>query len=1066
MTCPSCGSPLPERARFCPECGVALSVPTRDDEERKVATIVFADLVGSTELGAAQDPERTRALLERFYDAMAEEILRAGGTLEKFVGDAVMAVFGAPAAQEDHAERALHAALSMRRRLEELFGGKLAMRIGVNTGEVVVGRAREGGSFVTGDAVNVCARLEQNVSPGEILVGERTAALVRGAFEFDRSMRIEAKGKEDGVVCRRLVRALTLMRPRGVGGLRRPFVGRDAELDLLESTYRRVVHEAEPHLVTIMGDAGVGKTRLVRELWERLGAQPEEPTRRTGRCLPYGRAITYWPLGEILKEHLGVLDSDPPEVIRSRLGPRGILGLTVGLDPPGDLHPLVARDSLHEAWVDFLHELAAERPVVVLVEDLNWGEEPLLDLLERLAREVQGPLLLIATARPELLERRPAWSGGRRNASVLWLEPLSHDDAARLVDEELALALPERLRALVVERSEGNPFYVEELLGTLIDQGVLARAEDGWRVSRLESQFAVPDSVQAVLAARIDLLPPLEKAALQAASVVGRAFWDAPVRELLGGVEPDFALLEDRDFVRRRPGSSLAGAREYVIKHALTREVAYAGLPKARRARLHAAFADWIEREGEGRDEHAPLLAHHYAEAVRPEDADLAWAGQEDELARLRERALAWLRATAAVALRRYEIDDAIALLHRALALEPPVERQAELWREIGHAHALRYEGEAFWEAMQSSLSVCVERAVCGDTYSLLAFHTSVRSGMWRRRPERELVERWVEQALELAEPGTPAHARALVAQAMWAPEAAEGAAREAAAIAERLGDVELRSWAFAARSASAARAGRFEDSWTWAQRRFDLLPSIDDPDHVMEIHENLVPACSAIGRFKEARRLAEAADDHAARLSTHHRVHGLALRLEVEELCGRWDAVRALTERARVVVHDNLDTPCARNARSLLICAASAVVTGDEDAAAALEVAAEELRMEGYGFSLEGPSIRIALARGDLDDVGELLDVSATHNLSFGLAARAARLDALAALRLRERVEEEAAPLLQPRTYLEPFALRALGVVREDEELVERALERFEALVLTWHAAQTQALVHQDLTA
>src|SRR5215211_5534197 len=612
MVCATCNSPLPEGARFCPTCGAPVDArPAAAADERKVATVLFADLVGSTELGGAEDPERTRAILDRFYEAMAAEISFAGGTLEKFVGDAVMAVFGAPAAQEDHAERALHAALAMRRRLEELFGGVLQLRIGVNTGEVVVGAAREGGSFVTGDAVNVCKRLEENVEPGGILVGERTAATVRGAFEFGEPERIEAKGKEGGVACRRLVRALSLMRPRGVGGLRSTFVGRETELELLETTYRRVVEAGEPHLVTLMGDAGIGKTRLVRELWDRLGGRPEGPLRRTGRCLPYGHAITYRALAEILKEHFGILESDAPEVVRARLGPREQLGLTLGLEPAEEMHPLAAREALHDAWVDFLGELAAERPAVVLVEDLHWAEEPLLDLLERLARDVHAPLLLMGTARPELFERRPAWGGGRRNASLLWLEPLSSEDSARLVDEELAGALPERLRSLVVERAEGNPFFGEELIGTLVDRGLLERTNGGWTVHELAHGFEVPDSVQAVLAARIDLLPPLEKSALQAASVVGRVFWEQALQQLLSGAEPDLALLEDRDFIRGRAGSSMAGQREYAVKHALTREVAYASVPKARRARLHAALAEWVESEAVGQGEIAPLLAHH-----------------------------------------------------------------------------------------------------------------------------------------------------------------------------------------------------------------------------------------------------------------------------------------------------------------------------------------------------------------------------------------------------------------------------------------------------------------------
>ena len=264
VSCGACGSAVPEAARFCPTCAAPLD-ETQEGSERKLATLIFADLVGSTALAGSQDPERTRALLERFYDAMAEEIGTAGGTVEKFAGDAVMAAFGAPAALEDHAERALHAAIAMQSRLHELAGGILALRIGVNTGEVVAGRPREGSSFVTGDPVNVAARLEQAAEPGEVLVGERTVALVRGAFEFAELRSIEAKGKPDGVECRRLLRALSLMRPRGVLGLHRAFVGRDEEMGILERTYQEVLERGEPGLVTILGDAGVGKSRLVRE---------------------------------------------------------------------------------------------------------------------------------------------------------------------------------------------------------------------------------------------------------------------------------------------------------------------------------------------------------------------------------------------------------------------------------------------------------------------------------------------------------------------------------------------------------------------------------------------------------------------------------------------------------------------------------------------------------------------------------------------------------------------------------------------------------------------------------
>lgn len=1058
--CAACDTALPPGARFCPACAEPVEAPP-PNEERKLATALFADLVGSTELADTQDPERTRVLLERFYEAMAAEVETAGGTVEKFAGDAVMAAFGAPAAYEDHAERALHAALSMRRRLEELFGKQLAIRIGVNTGEVVVGRAREGSSYITGDAVNVAARLEQAAGANEILVGERTAAVAGAAFEFAEPERIAAKGKPGGVVARRLVRALSLMRPRGVGGLRRAFVGRESELDLLGATYRRVASDERAHLVTIMGDAGVGKTRLVREFWERLGSESPQPLRRTGRCLPYGRGITYWALGEILKEHLGLLDSDRPETALGRLGRREILGLALGLDVAAGLHPLGARERFHDAWVDFLGELGVERPLVVLIEDVHWAEEPLLELLERILRDVAAPLLLVCTGRPELLDSRPSWGGGRRNSTILGLESLTEADAGLLLEKLLAAELPARVRSLLVQRSEGNPFFVEELIGALIDQGLVEQQNGGWAVREVPEDFAVPDSVQAALAARIDLLREPEKAALQAAAVIGRVFWPGPVRELVGSVEPDFDVLEERDFIRRRAGSSIAGEREYAIKHTLTREVAYASLPKARRARLHAAFAAWIERIGEGRDEWAGILAHHYAEAVRPEDADLAWPGENAELVRLRAKATSWLRHAARLSMGRYEIDEALAMLERAVGLASDDRERSRLWLEIGHGNALKFDGEAFWTAMQNAIRVCYDRTVCADSYSRLVFHTTARSGMWNHLPDRDLVDGWLERALELAAPESPARARALVAQAYWHPDKVDSA-REASAIAEGLADAELRSYAFDARAIAAFAAGQYEQASAWAERRLDLVHEITDPDHLADIYASPIAGHVGRGRFREARRFAALHDEIADGLTPHHRVHGVSLFLEIEELAGCWSRIRELASRTEGTVGANVATPCVRNARSLLVCAVALTHLGEDEEARRLERAANELGMEGYGHVLDAPRLQLALARKAFDEAERLIAVPIVPRGQnwFSLSAQAGRFDTLMMLRDRKRAEAEAVPdLLDSATYLQPFALRALGIIREDEGLVQRAVERFEAMDLGWHAAQTRAL-------
>jgi hypothetical protein len=993
-------------------------------------------------------------LLDRFYDAMSSEIDRAGGTVEKFAGDAVMAAFGAPAALEDHAERALHAALAMQERIADVFGEQLSLRIGVNTGEVVVGRAREGSSFVSGDAVNVGARLEQLAGPGVILVGERTVASVRGAFEFGETQTIEAKGKPDGVVCRRLIRALSMLRPRGVRGLRHAFVGRDHELERLRELYAQVAREREPQLVTIIGDAGVGKSRLMRELWSWLSKQQPEPLQRTGRCLSYGRGITYWALAEVLREHFDAAEGEPADALADRLNERPFLGLTLGLDVAEALHPLAARERLHDAWVDFAEELTRDRPTVILIEDIHWAEDDLCDLLETLVRQVKGPLLVLVTARPELLERRPGW--GRPDGVQLLLDALPPSDAGRMLDELLGSELPSSVRSVVIERAEGNPFFVEELLATLIDRGHLRRENGGWSCDVLPEGFEVPDTVQAVLAARVDLLPPAEKAALQAASVIGRVFWTGPVYELVEGLSPDFDLLAERDFVRRRPRSTLAQEREYMIKHALTREVAYSSLPKAKRAQLHASFAEWAERTGEGGDEYASLLAHHYAEAIRPEDRDLAWVGQEDEAERLRTRAVDWSRRAARRAVDRYEIDEALALLDRALELEPATAEQAKIWHEIGRANALKYDGLAFAAALEKAIEL---GGSAPDLYTELAFQTFQRPGMWIRAPDRDVVSGWIGRALELTT-GRPAlRAKALVADALW--HDAEEPARQAHELAESLDDVELRAWAFAALSNGRWVAGDYERACTLRDEWRALLPAIGDPDHTHFALIESIRTNVGAGRLIDAKRLSEELVDVVEGLTVHHRLHGFQMRIEVEAARGGWRAIRALTSETERAVEANLATPCPGNVASLLDAALASAYSGEDADSRRLEAKADAIGMEGYRMRFDPLRMRLAIARGDRSELHRLVDAAGPDWLKpYAYVQTAALLDALRVLGMRERIEEEAPSLVRSGTYVEPFALRALGAARGDETLLDQAILQFEAVGLDWHAAETRRRV------
>ena len=1033
-TCRRCSARLPEGARFCPICAAPVEREPAA-RERKLATVLFADLVGSTALGGSMDPEQTRDLLDRFYDAMAAEIALGGGTVEKFIGDAVVAVFGAPTAQEDHAERALQVGLWMQARLAELFGERLALRIGVNSGEIVVGRPREGSSFVTGDAVNVAARLEQAARPGQVLVGERTAALVGGAFEFDEPTTIEAKGKPAGVRCRPLVRMVGPRRPRGGRGLSTAFVGRERQLAALQEELRRSIEAGRPRMVVLVGEAGVGKTSALREFRSRL---PDDVRFRLGRCLSYGRGVTFSALADVLRSELGLREEDPAEAVLARLAGREILALTLGLDVAGELDPRAAGQRLQDEWVRLLDALVAEGPVVLAVEDLHWSTEPLLDLLDRLLEEVAGPLLLVATARPG----GPSLRAVRASVD---LGPLSDREAEEMLDIVLGAPLRAPGRELVIGHAEGNPFFLEEVLADLIDRRLLERRNGEWALRDGASGLGIPDSVQGLLAGRIDLLPSPAKNALQAAAVIGRSFSPPALASLIGSAAEVRTLVE-RGFVRPTEP-------ELVFKHALTREVAYGSLPKAERARLHASYAVWLEEQEAG-DLRAGALAYHYAEAVNPEFAEMAWRDREEEAERLRAKALGWLRRAADLALGRFDLGDALALLHRAADLSP---EDGGIWHEIGKVNALKFDGEAYWEAMLKAVDLTSEPLSLAELYGELAFQTSNRGAMWKRRPDDDLISGWIAKALDLASPDSRVFAYALLAKASRDDDVP--ATERVISIAERLDDVELLSFAQFNMFGIALASSDYASAYEWARNRLALADRFTDPDHLALIHWSSSTAELALGHIDAAAAHARRHDAIGARLSPHHAIHAVGNLLTVEEAAGRWKGIRELQARVERTVTENIDTPCVENARCLLSCAAACAELGLAAESRRLEDASNALGMEGYEIWLDPLRARLALVRGDLDALGRLIEASddwhwVTWRHQYGTATR---LDALIALGRLEQADEQATRTLQPGTYLEPFALRTLGIARRDPDLIARAVERFVALGLDWHAAQTR---------
>src|SRR5579864_8445233 len=625
------------------------------DVERKLATVLFVDLVDSTERLAGRDPEVVRRQVTRFFDEVAHCIVTHGGTVEKFAGDAVMAAFGIPLAHEDDAERAVRAGFATLGKVREL---DMEARIGIESGEVVADDQRES-TFATGEPVNLAARLQQAAQPGEILIGPGTARLVQERIELEPLAPVELRGFDAPVLVHRAVCAAELGRP--LRSLAAPLVGRDTELELLENTFERTVRDKRAALVTIYGDPGVGKSRLARE----FAAGLDRAVVLSGRCLPYGEGVTYWPLAEMVKASAGISDDDPLDEAQKKLRAccedeevADLLGLAVGV-----LAAVEGERAQREiAWAAraWAEQLAQAQPLILVFEDTHWGEEPLLELIEHLAAWVKdAPLLILCLARAELLDVRPTWGGGRVRATTIELEPLQEQESTQLIAALTAdLDLPVDVRT-VLAKTEGNPLFVEETVRMLAE-----RPRDGFE--------RIPDTLQALIAARIDRLPTAARAALQRAAVMGRIF----MAGALDHVSPELADVDDaldelllRDLIVEEPRASISGEQAYKFKHVLIREVAYAGLSKGSRADLHYAFATWLgERAG---DELLEIRAFHLDQAAR-----LLTELDGTAPADLREEAAVMLTSAGHRALSREAFRSARKLLLRAVELAPTLERR------------------------------------------------------------------------------------------------------------------------------------------------------------------------------------------------------------------------------------------------------------------------------------------------------------------------------------------------------------------------------------------------------
>ena len=616
--CLVCGHENADDARFCSACGAPLSTEPRR-EERKVVSVLFADLVGFTSRAEQLDPEDVRAVLAPYWARLRAELERFGGTVEKFIGDAVMALFGAPVTREDDPERAVRAALAIRDWARD--AGDLQVRIAVTTGEALVlldARPSEGEGMASGDVVNTAARLQAAAPVNGVLVSEPTYRATRDVIDYEEREPVVAKGKTEPVRVWEAVHARSRLGMDLEQRALLPLVGRVRELDALVGAFERASEALEPQLVTLVGVPGIGKSRLVAELFQRIEALPDIVLWRQGRALPYGDGVSFWALSEMVKAQAGIQENDSLDVAREKLWAsvesiggeadrawlmRHLLPLIGGEPPEGD-----SREASLAAWRTYFEGIAEERPLVLVFEDLHWADDGLLDFVDHVADWASGvPLLVVGTARPELLDRRPGWGGGKLNATTLALSPLDDDEAAQIIARvlEQALLSADTQRALL-DRAGGNPLYAEQFARLYVERG---SAED----------LPLPETIQGIIAARLDGLSAQEKRLLQAAAVLGKVFWSGGAASLAGLDAPALAQtlhsLERKGLVRRERRSAVSGEEEYAFRHVLVRDVAYGQIPRADRGVKHVAAAEWIERLGRA-DDHAELVAHHYVAAL------------------------------------------------------------------------------------------------------------------------------------------------------------------------------------------------------------------------------------------------------------------------------------------------------------------------------------------------------------------------------------------------------------------------------------------------------------------
>jgi class 3 adenylate cyclase/tetratricopeptide (TPR) repeat protein len=836
--------------------------------ERKVVTVLFADLVGFTARAEELDPEDVEAILRPYHERLRSELERFGGTVEKFIGDAVMALFGAPVAHEDDPERAVRAALAIRDWARE--DGDVQVRIAVNTGEALINldaRPESGEAMAAGDVVNTTARLQSAAPVNGILVGETTYRATRGLIDYEVADSVEAKGKAEPIPVWRAREARGRVRTEPISTAA-PVVGRDREVALLRDTLVRARDELAPQLVTIVGVPGIGKTRLVRELFQFVEQGGILTFWRQGRSLPYGEGVTFWALSEIVKAQAGILETDDDEEVEAKL--RSALTSLVAHEEERTrlvqyLHPLVglggelghaSQAEAFAAWRQFFEAMAEQHPLILVFEDMQWADEGLLDFVDHLVDWAPRlPILVVCTARPELLERRPGWGGGKLNATTLSLSPLSDEDTARLLSALLVSPVLEsqRQRALLT-RAGGNPLYAEQFVQMLSDRG--ASTEDH-----------VPETVQGIIAARLDRLPALEKELLQDAAVLGKIFWLGGLVDGRGRIDVEHLLhsLERKGFVQRSRRSSVSDEPEYEFLHVLVRDVAYGQIPRADRAAKHRRVAEWIESLGRTED-HAEMLAHHYGSALELSRA--AGAEMRDVVPHARTHFQA--AGHRAASLNAYSA--AARFYEQALALcpEDQVEARAELLLALGRALSGAGD-ERLHEVLEAARGAFLE---IGDQ-DRAAETDAIQALAWWYRADLEHANDYLQRAEWLIRDRPPSASKARILSEIARfhmvgarHEEATVVGNEALAIVDELGLEDVRAGLFVTLGSSRMFLGDPSGSRAIAEEALALADRLNLPEVSWRAINNLsITVLIGEGDVERAARLGEDGLRRAERL-------------------------------------------------------------------------------------------------------------------------------------------------------------------------------------------------------